>query len=54
MRDNVQDIVFTVKEKILVAPIGSVTIFSFAVESRDCTQGHNNAVSVFLCKDSGI
>jgi len=47
-RNNVQEIGFTGKEKIVVAPIGSVLIFSFSVESRVC------AVFVFLCRDSGL
>ncbi len=36
MRDDMQDIGFTVKLKILVAPIGSAAIFCFTVESRAC------------------
>ncbi len=44
-RDDVQDIGFTVKLKILVAPAGSAAIFCFAVESRAC------AAYVFLSGD---
>ena len=37
-RDNVQDIDPTAKEKILVAPLGSAAIFSFAVGLRACAE----------------
>ena len=35
-RDIVQDIDFTIEQKILVAPIGSAAIFCSIVESRAC------------------